>query len=178
MARAIFAAAVLAYALAALAMGAAPDASLRWFWVVAALAALALDGVDGKLARRLAQATAFGARFDMETDAATMLGLAALVWAAGQTGPWVLVSGLMRYIFILGSWMWPVLAAPLPPRKRRQTVCVIQIASLVVALAPPVSPAIAASLCLAALAVLSYSFAVDVAWLILSRASDKKEAVV
>ena len=177
-ARAVFAAALLAYALATLAAGAAPAASLRWFWVVAALAALALDGLDGTLARRLDQVSAFGARFDMETDAATMLGLAVLVLAAGQAGPWVLVGGLMRYIFVLGSWIWPVLAGPLPPRKRRQALCVIQMAALIVALTPPVPPAIAAPLCLAGLALLSYSFAVDVAWLILSRASSEKEAVV
>jgi phosphatidylglycerophosphate synthase len=177
-ARAIYAALLLAYALAALWGDAAPAAALRWFWVIGALGALALDGVDGLLARRLGQASAFGARFDMETDAATLLGLSLLVWLCGQAGSWVLASGLMRYIFVLGSWAWPALAAPLPARKRRQAICVVQTAVLILALAPPISPAVAALLCLAALVLLGYSFAVDVAWLLASRAAEKKEAMV
>lgn len=177
-ARAIYAAVLLGYALASLWRDAVPNAALRWFWVIGALGALMLDGIDGRLARRLGQASAFGARFDMETDAATLLGLSLLVWLCGQAGPWVLASGLMRYIFVLGSWVWPVLAAPLPPRKRRQAICVVQTAALILAVAPPISPVWAASLCLAAVALLSYSFAVDVAWLAASRAAEKKEAVV
>lgn len=182
-ARALYAALLLAYALAALRTGATPGAALRWFWMVGALGALALDGVDGRLARRLGQASAFGARFDMETDAATLLGLSLLVWLCGQAGPWVLASGFLRYIFVLGTGVWPALAAPLPPRKRRQAICVVQVAALILALAPPISPGMAALLCLAALALLSYSFAVDVAWLgagpaASKPAAKKKEAVV
>jgi phosphatidylglycerophosphate synthase len=176
-ARASFAAALLCYALAALGAGAVPGVSLRWFWVVGALGALALDGVDGMLARRLGQTSEFGARFDMETDAATMLGLSLLVWACGQAGSWVLASGLMRYIFVAGGWVWPALTAPLPSRKRRQAICVAQVAVLILAVVPTISPVVAVPLCLAALAMLSYSFAVDVACLA-SRAGDKKEAVV
>ena len=44
--------------------------------------------------------SAFGARFDMETDAATVFGLSLLVWLCDQAGPWVLAIGLMRYIFV------------------------------------------------------------------------------
>ncbi|HLI19582.1 MAG TPA: CDP-alcohol phosphatidyltransferase family protein [Stellaceae bacterium] len=182
-ARAVYAAFLLGYGAVALYVPAPPSPSLRWFWVVGALGALALDGVDGRLARRLGQASAFGARFDMETDAATLAGLSLLVWLSGQAGPWVLLSGLMRYIFVLGGWLWPILAAPLPPRRRRQIICVAQTAVLIFVVAPPISPSAAAPLCLAALAVLSYSFAVDVAWLAANgtedkAAGEKKEAVV
>lgn len=177
-ARAAYAAALLCYAVAALGQDVAPGTSLRWFWVVGALGALALDGLDGKLARSLGQASAFGARFDMETDASTMLGLSLLVWLCGQAGPWVLLSGLMRYIFVAGSWWQPALAAPLPPRKRRQAICVAQAAVLIFAVAPPISPQVAPPLCLAAVAVLSYSFAVDIAWLMARRADARKEALV
>jgi phosphatidylglycerophosphate synthase len=177
-ARAVYAAALLCYALAASWTGASPNVALRWFWVVGALGALALDGVDGKLARHLGQETAFGARFDMETDAATVVGLGLLVWLCGQAGPWVLAGGLLRYIFVVGGWLWPALAAPLPPKKRRQAICVVQITVLIFAVAPPISPMVAGPLCLAALALLSYSFAVDVAWLAASRSGDKKEALV
>jgi phosphatidylglycerophosphate synthase len=177
-ARALYAACLLGYALTAFWRDAAPGASLRWFWVIGALGALALDGVDGRLARQFGQESAFGARFDMETDAATLLGLSLLVWLCGQAGPWVLASGLVRYIFVLAGWARPGLAAPLPPRKRRQAACVVQVAVLILAAAPPISPMVAAPLCLVALAGLSYSFAVDIAWLLTSQRDEEKEAVV
>ncbi len=177
-ARAVYAACLLGYGVWALTAGYLPGPTLRWFWVVGALGALALDGVDGCLARRLRQESAFGARFDMETDAATVLGLSLLVWLCDQAGPWVLAIGLMRYIFVGGSWVWPALAAPLPPRKRRQAICVAQIAALILAVVPSVPSELASPLCLAAFAVLVYSFAVDAAWLLARRAGEKKEAVV
>ena len=56
-----------------------------WSWSAATLTAL-LDAVDGPLARRSGLTSAFGARFDMETDAAFTLVLCALVLQAGQAG--------------------------------------------------------------------------------------------
>lgn len=140
-------------------------------WAVAAAAAvlLALDGVDGWAARRQGLASDFGARFDLETDALSILALSALALALGKAGPWVLALGLMRYAFVAAGWLWPRLARPLPPSLRRKAVCVLQLVALSAlispALAPPASTAVAA----AALAALAWSFAVDVAWLLRSR---------
>jgi len=133
-------------------------------WAVVALATLTavLDAVDGALARRSGLASGFGARFDMETDAAYTLVLCALVWQAGQAGPWVLAAGLLRYGFVAAAWRWRWLATPLPPSRRRQTVCVVQITSLIVCLAPVVPPALAAALAAASLALLGFSFVIDV----------------
>jgi phosphatidylglycerophosphate synthase len=139
---------------------------LRWLAAAGATLMLCLDGLDGFLARRLGQASAFGARFDMETDAFAMVVLALLVWAFGQVGGWVLLSGLIRYIFVVGGWLWPVLARPLPPRRRRQTLCVMQMAALIVALALPIAPLWAGLICLAGLILLGYSFGVDLVWLL------------
>ena len=61
--------------------------------------------------------------------------------------------------------MFPRLAAPLPPKKRRQTLCVVQMVALILALAPPVTPAMGAWICLAGLILLGYSFAIDTVWL-------------
>ncbi len=176
LARALIAAMLLWGGCVLLGSSLATGAAWRWVAVGSATGALCLDGVDGYLARRLGTASSFGARFDMETDAFTMLALAGLVWALGQAGAWVLVSGFMRYIFILGGWLWPILAQPLPPRKRRQTLCVIQLAALIVALAPPVAPLWGNGICLAGLILLSYSFGVDLAWL-LGRSTVKSEAI-
>jgi len=57
-------------ALQALAEGLAPTGVLTMI-IVSALC-LTLDGLDGKVARARGEATAFGARFDMETDAAML----------------------------------------------------------------------------------------------------------
>ena len=93
-----------------------------------------------------------------------------LVWRSGVTGPWVLASGLLRYAFVAMALAWPWLGLPLPPSRRRQTACVVQIVALLVALAP-VTPAPLSRLVAAmGLAVLAWSFAVDVAWLRRGRA--------
>lgn len=133
-----------------------------WWLVVAATLTALLDAVDGALARRSGLVSAFGARFDMETDAAFTLVLCALVLQAGQAGPWILASGLMRYAFVAAAWVWPWLNGPLPPSKRRQTVCVVQITTLIVCLGPIVPPLLASALAAISLALLTLSFATDV----------------
>jgi phosphatidylglycerophosphate synthase len=130
--------------------------------VVLATVTALLDAVDGTLARRSGLSSAFGARFDMETDAAFTLLLCALVWQAGQAGPWVLAAGLMRYAFVGAARLMPWLAAPLMPSRRRQTVCVVQITSLIICLGPIVPPELAAALAALSLALLSLSFAIDI----------------
>jgi phosphatidylglycerophosphate synthase len=138
------------------------SAALAWGVVALATLTALLDAVDGPLARRSGLASAFGARFDMETDAAFILVLSTLVWQAGQAGPWVLAAGLMRYTFVAAARPWPWLAAPLALSRRRQTVCVVQITSLIVCLAPVVPHVLATALAAASLALLSLSFAIDI----------------
>ncbi|MBP7002811.1 CDP-alcohol phosphatidyltransferase family protein [Amaricoccus sp.] len=137
-----------------------------WLAAAAAGALLALDGVDGWAARRQGLDTAFGARFDMETDALTILVLSTLALALGKAGPWILALGAMRYAFVLAGLALPRLAAPLPPSARRKAVCVLQIAVLSLLLAPPLAPPASAALAALALAALAWSFAVDVRFLL------------
>lgn len=137
-----------------------------WFAIAVAGVALLLDGVDGSLARRFRVATPFGARFDMETDAASIVVLAALVWHSDKAGAWVMLSGGLRYLFVAAGRIWPFMAAPLPPSRRRQTVCVIQITALLVCLAPFVPAPQSAWLAAIALLLLAASFAVDTVWLL------------
>jgi len=156
--------AAIAVLLAAL-LGAPPTRELDWVLVGLGSTAVALDGVDGALARARNEASDFGARFDMETDAFLILVLAALVWQHDKAGVWILAAGLLRYAFVAASWVLPWLGAPLPPSRRRQAVCVVQIVSLLGALAPVVVPPFSAALALAGLAALVWSFGVDVRWL-------------
>ena len=137
-----------------------------WSALGGATALLALDGIDGWAARRQRLCSAFGARFDMEVDAALILALAVLAAGLGKAGPWVIGVGLLRYAFVLAGIAWPPLAAPLPPSSRRRAVCGLQIAVLALMLAPPLAPPWSAALAAVALATLAWSFAVDAAWLL------------
>jgi len=142
-------------------------------WLMTALAgiALMLDGVDGWLARRSRMQSAFGARFDMEVDAFFILVLAALVYQMDKAGVWVLLSGAMRYGFIALGCALPWLRQPLPPRKRRQAVCVFQTAILALCLSPPLIPPWTTRLTAVALGLLTLSFLVDTVWLARSHRS-------
>jgi phosphatidylglycerophosphate synthase len=135
------------------------------WWVIAlSTVAMILDGLDGLVARRTGTRTAFGARFDMELDAALIMVLSLLVWRSGRVGWWVLLIGLMRYLFVAASWIWPALGAELPPSLRRKVVCVVQGVVLLVALGPIIPGWMAVAVTAGGLAALSYSFAVDVRW--------------
>ena len=143
----------------------APIPNLAWLLAALAAVALLLDGVDGWLARRSGMQSPFGARFDMEVDAFFILILAALAWQFDKAGVWVLLSGALRYGFVgLGRWL-PWLNRPLPPRRRRQTACVIQTAVLALCLTPPLIPPVSTLLAAGALGLLAWSFAVDSLWL-------------
>lgn len=156
--------AVMASAMATGAVGPVSDAGM-WLLTAAAALGLALDGVDGWAARRTRTASAFGARFDMEIDALTIMILAAVLWRQDKVGAWVLLAGLLRYAFVAASRLWPWLSAPLPPRERRRAVCAVLVAGLVVACAPILTSAAAAPLVAAGIALTAWSFAVDIAWL-------------
>jgi len=138
---------------------------VEWTATGLAIAITVLDGVDGWLARRSEQASAFGARFDMETDALLIMALAALAWRWERAGAWVLACGLMRYVFVAAAAPWRWLNRPLPPSLRRKTICVVQIVGLGAILAPVVTPPLSVWVAGATLAALSYSFLVDVLWL-------------
>ena len=146
-------------------LGSPRSVVLAWSIVALALLALVLDGVDGKVARRRGETSAFGARFDMETDALLILVLAALAWSQDKAGAWILLAGALRYLFVAAGWVLPWLGTELPPSRRRQTVCVVQIASLIVCLAPFVAPPASAAIGFAGLVALLGSFAADVKWL-------------
>jgi phosphatidylglycerophosphate synthase len=117
------------------------------------------------VARRRDEVSAFGARFDMELDALLILVLCLWLVAAGVLGYWVLALGAMRYAFVLAAVRWPYLAEPLPQSRRRKLVCVVQVAALLVAITPAVGEIIKVWTVAGALAALTLSFAVDVAWL-------------
>jgi phosphatidylglycerophosphate synthase len=138
------------------------DESVALLAFALTVVALALDGVDGWLARRSGLASRFGARFDMEVDALLVLVLSAAAFAHAKAGIWVLLLGLMRYLFVLASFWKPQLAGDLPPSRRRQTVCVAQIAALAILLLPGLGPPASSAIAAAALVALTWSFVIDI----------------
>jgi phosphatidylglycerophosphate synthase len=157
-------AAAVAFLAGITALDAPLSAALRGTVVGIGCAGLLLDGVDGFVARRGGLASRFGARFDMEIDAISVLVFTLLLLRAGQAGSWVLAIGLARYIFVGVGWLWPPLARELPQSLRRKTICVVTVTALLVALMPFVAAGPARIICAAALVVLVYSFAVDCVW--------------
>lgn len=143
-----------------------------WLLLGVAILALLLDGVDGWIARARAVATDFGARFDMELDALFMLILCGLIWSLGKVGFWILLIGLMRYLFFGAALFLPALRQPLAPSWRRKAICVIQIAALIFCLAPIVGTTLATAVAALTLALLTASFAIDVRRLLVTPAVD------
>jgi len=141
------------------------SARMLWFTIGLVTLVAALDGVDGWLARRSGMESGFGARFDMETDAALILVLSVLVWRHDKAGAWVLMCGLMRYVFVGAGWLLPWLGAPLRSTLRGKTIAVVQYIGLSVALAPIIMPPFSTLVAAVTLGALSWSFAVDVMWL-------------
>lgn len=144
-----------------------PEVAARHGWALAwlSLGALILDGVDGTVARKTGSSSAFGSRFDMELDAAFILALALLLVSMGKAGVWITALGLIRYGFVVAMRFWPWMQRPLPESFRRKTVCVWQVATLVICLLPTVSPGFAILSLGFALGLLIYSFAIDLYWL-------------
>ena len=90
------------------------------FLVALVVPTLALDAVDGWVARRTRSESPFGARFDMEADAFLLLALSA--YDGRLVGWWILAIGLMRYLFVAAGWLFPRMRAQLPPRYWRKVV--------------------------------------------------------
>jgi phosphatidylglycerophosphate synthase len=145
----------------------------RWILVAVAGAALLLDGTDGWAARRQGLASAFGARFDMETDAFAIAVLATTAVKAACVPCWVLAIGAMRYLNLGAGRVFPVLRGPLPAcafaDRRRKVIAVVQSLALLCSLAPATPPRWAATTCAVALGLLAYSFATDVVMLLFAK---------
>jgi phosphatidylglycerophosphate synthase len=128
--------------------------------------ALALDAVDGWVARRTGTISELGARFDMEVDAFLLLVLS--VYVAPALGYWVIAIGALRYGFVAAGWVLPWMRATLPYRYWRKVVTASAGIALAVA-ASGLLPAIDGLLVAAALALLLESFARDTIWLVRHR---------
>jgi phosphatidylglycerophosphate synthase len=144
--------------------------------IVIAGVAIALDAVDGQVARRTETASALGARFDGEVDAFLILVLSVAV--SRDLGGWVIVIGAMRYAFLVAGWVVPWMAAPLPPRYWGKVVAAVQAIVLTVVASgalPRLVSIVAVGL---ALVLLVESFGHNVVWLYRTGAGPTSRKVV
>ncbi|HKE66262.1 MAG TPA: CDP-alcohol phosphatidyltransferase family protein, partial [Micromonosporaceae bacterium] len=144
--------------------------------IVIAGIAIALDAVDGQVARRTGTATALGARFDGEVDAFLILVLSVAV--SRDLGGWVIAIGAMRYAFLVAAWLVPWMAAPLPPRYWGKVVAAVQAIVLTVVASgalPRLLSIVAVGL---ALVLLVESFGHNVVWLYRNGAGPTSRKVV
>jgi len=126
--------------------------------------ALALDAVDGWIARLTRTVSELGARFDMEVDAFLLLVLSA--YLAPRMGWWVLTIGLLRYAFVAAGWALPWMRRTLPPRYWRKVVTAVAGIALVIAASGIAPEWVGTAAVLVALALLLESFGRDALWLI------------
>lgn len=71
------------------------------------LIAVLLDIFDGWLARKFNHESHLGMYFDMETDALYVLFVCIYLYLQGWAGAWILIPGLLRYIYKLFTFMLP-----------------------------------------------------------------------
>ncbi len=143
-----------------------PVATFGWWLAILALALLLLDGLDGWAARRAGLQSPFGARFDVETDVAFALTLAALAVALGQVGTWFLLLGLLRPLFVTAGHFWPALRAPLPEARWRKRMAGLQMGIQVVLVSPLLAAPVATWVGAMLLGAMLLSFAIDLRWLV------------
>jgi phosphatidylglycerophosphate synthase len=138
--------------------------------------ALALDAVDGQVARRTGTATPLGGRLDGEVDAFLILLLSIVV--AKDYGAWVLIIGAARYALLLAGWLIPWLAAPLPPRYWRKVVAAVEGIVLTVAASGVPGRMAGMIAVIVALLLLVESFGRDVIWLYRAGAGPRTRTVL
>jgi phosphatidylglycerophosphate synthase len=122
----------------------------------------ALDGLDGWLARRSGTVSAFGARFDMESDALFVLVCALGLHARGRLGAYVLVPGFLRYLYVLALCLAPRLAREAPRSRLGRYAFSLMIVSIAVSAWPLFAQH--ALLAMLASAAIVASFARSVYW--------------
>lgn len=81
---------------------------------------LVADGLDGYLARKYNTVSVFGDCFDKETDAFFVLAFGVIICQKHLAGEWVLLPGLLRYMYVILLAVMKVKQKAAKPSFRRQ----------------------------------------------------------
>lgn len=135
----------------------------RSWWVpVLAGVAWGLDGVDGYVARRTGTVSERGGRWDSTTDATLV---AVLAGAVAPAAPWAAVGAALYPAYRLGQCLRPAWRRPLPGSRRGKVVGGVLTGTLVGATVPGMPRALVRPATAVAVGLVTWSFAVDLAWL-------------
>jgi len=146
----------------ALLLGALGPATPGWMLAAALGAAAALDVADGFIARRYSLSSAFGAAFDIETDALLTLIAEAQLWQRGRAGAWILIPGLLRYAYVLALAIVPATAGHVRSSPFARRAFVALLVGLIAALLS--DGAVASGLAVIGTAAVTFSFARSFRW--------------
>jgi len=135
-------------------------------WIIALIGLLILigDGIDGYLARRFQETSEFGEFFDKETDAYFLLLLCIIAVFKQQLWNWVVLLGLLRYLFALFLLIYKTDVKKERRSQFGRIIYMLVTSSLLSAFLPVprlYQPAIIISTVL-----LLYSFGKDVVWIV------------
>lgn len=148
-------------AVSLLPLAAAADAGAPALVALWTFAIFTLDGIDGWLARRASNTTAFGARFDAETDASLMLLLSAAAVALERAWAWAVIAGMLRFVWVL-TLAWSQRVEVGTPRTRiGRYAFSIAVTSFTACFWPPQLAPLSHALAAVATLVLCYSFSLS-----------------
>ena len=89
--------------------------SVAWLQTCLYTTAIVLDFLDGFAARRSGRVTVLGEHLDMEYDSLGVLFASFVVVRIGVAGPWFLLVGAARYLFVAGLSLRKRLGRPVVP---------------------------------------------------------------
>ncbi len=105
----------------------------------------------------------FGEMFDKEIDAFFLLIICMIIIDKDLLGPWILIAGLLRYLFVLLlRWKRPGVQKEIKSNQAR-LIYIIVMGALLISLLP--SDVIRVSLAVGATALITYSFSADFKWI-------------
>jgi CDP-diacylglycerol--glycerol-3-phosphate 3-phosphatidyltransferase len=120
-----------------------PDGRLAWIPGFLYLTVVSLDGVDGFLARRLGQTSAFGEVLDREFDGLGTVVATLLAFQYGKVPIFYLPVAGLYYAFQMGLWLYQKIGRPVSSLKNsnyRKIVGGLNSVFLSVALWPVLGP--------------------------------------
>jgi phosphatidylglycerophosphate synthase len=138
------------------------DKIANYLIALAGLIILIGDGLDGKVARHRDELSEFGEFFDKETDALFIHLFCLLAILKNLLGGWIILIGLLRYIFILYLFLTSKKGCKERRSKTGRYIFVFVSCSVIIIFLPvPLLPQAAAVI---SLLLLIYSFGRDIVW--------------
>jgi CDP-diacylglycerol--glycerol-3-phosphate 3-phosphatidyltransferase len=135
---------------------------------------VALDGVDGTLARQVGHVSALGARLDAKFDGLGILVGVVVAVGADLLPPALLLVGLVKYAYLGGGWLARRRGrrvGALPDRTSRRPLAALQMCAVAVVLSTALVPAAATLVACAVGLAYGAGFARD--WLLRLRRPDE-----